>query len=179
MKQKGSVRVAFCGLTAAVSTVVLLLSVVPVSEIGLPALAGALVIPTVIELNRKYALAVYVATAMLALLIVPSWESKLLYIGFFGYYPILKAAAEQQPRLWWGWAIKLLVFNASMVAIYWLLITFLHLDTAAFTIAGVSMPWLILLLGNGVFVLYDIGLSRCIQVYLQKGSPRLRRLFRF
>ena len=179
MKQKSSSRMAFCGLTAAVSTVVLLLSFVPVSEIGLPALAGALVIPTVIELNRKYALSVYIATALLALLMVPSWECKLLYIGFFGCYPILKATLERPANLWWIWITKLAVFNVAMIAIYWLLITFLHLDTAAFTIAGVSMPWLILLLGNGVFVLYDIGLSRCIQTYLQKGSPRLRRLFRF
>ena len=179
MKRKTSGPVALCGMTAALSLLLLLLTIVPVSEMGLPALAGALLMPVVVELGRRYAVAVYGAVSLLALLMVPSWEAKLLYVGFFGYYPILKAVLEHLHSRVTEWALKLLVFNGSVVATYWLLMTFFRLDPTSFTIGGVSMPYVFLSLGNGVFLLYDIGLSRLITSYINVLGPRLRRLFRF
>jgi len=179
MRTAKSGPVALCGMTAALSTLLLLLTIVPVSEIGLPALAGVLLVPTVIELNKKYALSVYAAVSLLALLVVPSWEAKLLYVAFFGYYPILKAILEGLHSRLMEWVLKFVVFNAAIIAAYWVLLTFLHLDPATFELGGVPLPWVFLLLGNGVFLLYDIGLSRIIGAYVHGFGPRLRRLFRF
>ncbi|MBQ9859622.1 MAG: hypothetical protein IJO76_02970 [Clostridia bacterium] len=179
MKNKNGGRVALCGMTAALATLAMLLTVVPVSEIGLPAVAGLLLVPTVVELGRRYALSVYVTVCLLSLLLVPAWEPKLLFIGFFGYYPIVKSLIEALRKPVAEWVIKFALFNGTVVGIYWVLLTFLHLDTAAFTIAGKTVYGLLLLLGNGVFLLYDIGLTRVISHYVAVFSPRLRRLFRF
>ena len=180
MKPNKSGKLAFCGMTAALSVLMLFLTVlVPVSEIGLPALAGVVLIPVVLELGRRAGLTVYAVVSLLALLLVGSWEPKLLYIAFFGYYPVLKAVIEGRCGRVTEWVLKLLVFNVATVAVYWALFTFFSLEADAFTIGGVSLPWVFLLLGNGVFLLYDIGLTRVISAYVRLWSPRLRRLFRF
>ncbi len=179
MNAKKSGPVALCGTTAALSLLLLLLTVVPVSEMGLPALAGALLMPVVVELGRRHALAVYGAVSLLSLLLTPSWEAKLLYIAFFGYYPILKAVLERLPSRAAEWGLKLLIFNGAVAVVYGVFTAFLPFDTSAFTIGGVSLPFVFLLAGNGVFILYDIGLSRLITTYLTVLAPRLRQLFRF
>ncbi len=179
MNTKKSGPVALCGITAAISLLVLLLTVVPVTEIGLPALAGALLMPVVVELGRRYGLLVYAAVSLLALLMVPSWEAKLLYVAFFGYYPLLKSLIERLQSIVWEWVLKLAVFNAAIIVTYACLFSFFSMDAAAFTIAGVSLPWVFLLAGNGIFVLYDSGLTHLITVYITLWGPLLRRLFRF
>lgn len=178
MKKKSG-PVALCGMTAALSLVILALSVIPTAEIGLPAMAGALLFPVVVETSRRHALAVYAAVSLLALLLVVSWEAKLLYIAFFGYYPILKSVIERLSSRVVEWMLKLVVFNVSVVAVYACLLTLFRLDPAMFSIGGVSLPWVFLAAGNGIFILYDIGLSRLIAVYVRVWGPRLRRLFRF
>ena len=83
-------------------------------------------------------------------------EGKALYIAFFGYYPVFKSFIEQRrlPRAA-EWVLKLLVFNTATVAAYLIMLRFFGLDPQSFTIGGVPLPWVFLLLGNGVFVLYD------------------------
>mgnify|MGYP007047903890 CR=1 FL=1 len=176
---RSSGRIALCGITAALSLLFLLLTALPVTEMALPALAGVVLIPVVIELGRRAGLLTYVAVSLLALLVVPSLEGKALYVAFFGYYPIVKALLEsRRPPRALEWTLKLLVFNLATVTTYWLLLTFFALPAETFTIGGVSLPWVFLLLGNGVFVLYDWGLSRLITAYIVHWQPRVHRLIK-
>ncbi len=173
-------RMAFCGVMTALAVLFLLLSAIPITEISLAALAGIVAVPVVIEAGRRAGLFHYIAVALLALLLTPSMEAKALYIAFFGYYSVGKAALESRclPRpLEWG--IKLAVFNGAMITCYWVLLRFAQLETDAFTIGGVSLPWLFLLLGNGVFLLYDWCLTRLIGLYMTRFHARVRHLFRF
>ncbi len=181
MKSKNqSGRLAFCGMVAALMIVILLLgALLPTAEIALPALAGILLIPVVIELGRRAALSVYAVTALLSLLLVPSWEPKLLFAFFFGYYPVLKAVLESHLPRWGEWLCKLAVFNAVTVVAYWVMLRFLGLEADAFTVAGINMPWVFLAAGNVIFVLYDMGMTQLIGTYVTRFSHRLRRLFRF
>lgn len=179
MLQRNSSRIAFCGIAAAVSLGILLLTIVPITEISLAALAGIVGIPVVIELGKKYGILVYAVVSVLSLILVPTLEGKGLYIAFFGYYPVLKAALECRrfPRAL-EWIIKLAVFNAAVILAYWLMLSVFHLDKDAFTIRGISLPVVFLLLGNAVFFLYDRCLSGLIGKYLVKWQPRVRQLFK-
>lgn len=180
MFRRNGGRVAFCGMMTALALVFLALTVILVTEISLAALAGIAGIPVVIECGRRYGLAHYAAVAALALLLVPALEGKVLYIAFFGYYTVLKAWLEQRrlPRAA-EFAAKLAVFNAATVAAYWLMLRFFGLDGESFTIGGVSLPWVFLGIGNGVFLLYDWCLTRLIGRYMAEWHSALRRLFRF
>ena len=177
MKNKSG-KLALGGVMTALALVFLLLSAVPVTEISLAVLAGMAGVPVVIEAGRRAGLLHYVAVALLALLLVPTVEAKGLYIAFVGYYSVLKAVLEgsRLPRPA-EWGIKLAVFNGSMVAAYYIMLTFFHLDSDAFTIGGVSLPWVFLAAGNLVFLLLDWCLTRLIALYMVKWHPRVRRLF--
>lgn len=180
MNKRNGTRIAFCGIAAALSLVILLMTIIPITEISLAALAGIIGIPVVVEFGRKYGLAVYATVSVLALLLIPTLEGKSLYIAFFGYYPVLKSALETRrlPRLT-EWGIKLAIFNIAVIAAYFLMLTVFGLPADSFTIGGVSLPWVFLLLGNGVFFLYDWCLTGLISKYMTAWQPRVRRLFKF
>ena len=94
---KQSSKTALGGIVAALSVALLfMLSVIPFLTYALPAMAGALIILIVIELNKKWAVGVYFAVSLLALLLVPDKESALMYASFFCYYPIFKSVIESK-----------------------------------------------------------------------------------
>jgi len=158
----------------------MLMTIIPTMEIGLPALAGALLILPVIELGVKYGFLCYGATAVVTLLLAPSLEAKMLFILFFGYYPVVKALIERLNSPFLRWGIKLLLFNVTICAAYILLIkVFSAVETDDLSMFGVYLPFILLLVGNGVFWLYDTALTRVITVYLRFWQPRFRKMFRF
>ncbi len=165
----------------ALAVVCLLLTVFPFATYALPAMASVFLMPVVIECGRRWAFTVYIAVALLALLIVPDMEARMLFVAFFGYYPILKSWAERHRRFV-EWLCKLVVFNAAVVAAYAVL-SAVGFSMEVFALPGVSVPLGVilagfLLAGNVVFVLYDIGLSRLLPLYFSRFQPMLRRLFR-
>ena len=179
---KRTARVAWSGLMGALSLVCLLLTVFPFATYALPALASVFLIPVVIECGRRWALAVYAAVALLALLLAPDVEARLLFVFFFGYYPILKSVAESMRRRVLEWLCKLAVFNAAVVAAYAVL-SAIGFSLEEFVVSGVSLPLtgflvVFLVVGNGIFVLYDIGLSRLLPLYFSRFQPLFRRFFR-
>lgn len=180
MNKQTSGKIAFCGIAAALSLVILLMTVVPITEISLAALAGLVGIPVIVECGRKYGMIVYAVVSLLALLLIPTLEGKTLYIGFFGYYPVLKSALEARrlPRVA-EWSVKFAVFNAAVIVAYWLMLTVFSLPADSFTIGGVNLPWVFLLLGNVVFFLYDWCLTGLVTKYMRAWQPRVRRLFKF
>lgn len=179
---KRTARVALGGVLGALSLVCLLLTVFPFATYALPAVASVFLIPVVIECGRKWGLAVYVAVSLAALFITPDLEAKALFIAFFGYYPVLKSKAEAVFSRIIEWIVKLAVFNAAVVASYFVLFR-LGLSAEEFAIAGTDLPLkavllLFLLAGNLIFVLYDITLSRLLPLYFSRLQPRIRRLFK-
>ena len=92
MKKSG--RVALGGMMASLSLVVMLAAYFPYVTYALPALAGCFLVIISIEINKKWAFVVYAAVGALSFLVCEK-EAAVLYIFFFGYYPILKAVFEQ------------------------------------------------------------------------------------
>ena len=180
MKQTS--RVALGGIMGALSLGCLLLTLFPYATYALPALASVFLFPVIIESGKRHGTMVYVATAVLALLITPDLEAKVLYVTFFGYYPLIKSIAESRSQRWLEWVVKLAVFNAAVVTTYFVLIR-LGMPMDDFSLPGVELPLQVilgafLLVGNGVFVLYDVALSRLLPLYFARFQPQLRRLLR-
>lgn len=167
-----TIQVAFCGVIAALSTVIMLIAgVVPVASYALPALAGVFSMVIVMEMQIGWAFAVYGVTAALSILLVPDKSAALLYVIFFGYYPIVKALIE---RIKWkpvAYLVKLAVFNVAVIGAYFIALWLLSLPADAFVIFGVNLPWLLLLIGNGVFILYDFALSGLVLTYYKRLHP--------
>ena len=64
----------------------------------------------------------YVVSSVLGLLVSPLIGNILVYILFFGYYPIVKGIMERIKLRPVEWVLKILVFNAALTAAekqYW------------------------------------------------------------
>ena len=177
---KTSSRIALGGIMGALSLLCLLLTVFPYATYALPALASFFLFPVIIECGKKWGAAVYAATALLALLIVPDIEAKALYVSFFGMYPLLKSVAERVNRVA-EWVIKLAAFNGAAVATYGVLLGLQLVPIADFAVGSLTTPIALAVLlaaGNVVFVIYDLGLTRVLSVYVYRFRPMLRRYFK-
>ncbi len=176
MKQTG--RIALGGILGALALTFLLLTVFPFGTYALPAIAGAVFIPLVVEFGAKSGFLTYAAVSFVCAFIVPDMEARILFIGFFGYYPVLKALLERLGKRWLEWVIKLAVFNISMVLSYLLLIFVFSLDREEFVLFEVYLPYLFLAVGNGVFLLYDKALTNVVTMYIRILHPRIAKTFR-
>ncbi|NLN82557.1 MAG: hypothetical protein GX136_08450 [Clostridiales bacterium] len=175
MKPTG--KVALGGVLAALSLTFMLLTFFPFATYALPAIAGAVLIPFVVEVNAKSAWLVYAAVAILSLFISPDIEAKTLFISLFGYYPILKSLLERIRSRRLEWVLKLAVFNIAVVVSYLLLLFVIGIDADSFGIVGKYAVYAMLAVGNIVFVLYDITLTSLIALYMRTLHPRVFKMF--
>ena len=174
-----SSKTALGGIIAAISVVLMFLtSVIPTLTYAVPAAAGLLLLIMVIEIDKKWATVVYVAVSILSGLLIADKEAATMYIAFFGYYPIIKLPIEKHINRYLCWVVKMIIFNASVLASYFMLIYVFNLsldDFGEFTKIGLILLYIAF---NVVFVIYDIALSRLICAYLNKWQKHFRRIFK-
>ena len=175
---KLSQRVTFCGAVCALAVLILLASYFPYATYALAALAGIVLIPAALELGTRYGLLCYVVTALLAALITPDPEAKVLYVLFFGYYPCLQLRLNLMFNRVLSLVIKELVFNAAVLGGYWFLFNVIGLPADAFTIGDVYLPIVFWIAANAVFVVYDIALCRVTAMYRVRLHPLVRMYFK-
>lgn len=155
----------------------MLLTLFPYATYALAGLAGVMLLPVALECGKSWAFGAYGVVSLLSFLLVPDMESKLLFVLFFGYYPILKLLLDRLKK-GFSWLLKLAVFNAAMVGSYALLLFVFGLEADAFELFGIQIPLVFLLLGNGVFWLYDRVLSGFVVMYISQWRNRIARLWR-
>lgn len=170
MKQNHTLKLAFCGITTALALLFICLGgLIPVMTYAMPALAGVMLIPVVAELGVSWAWPVFAASALLGALLGPDKDAAAIYILFFGYYPIVKAVIERHlHRRSVQLLVKLLLFNAAMAATFAVSVYLLAVPLTAFSIAGVSLPGVLLLLGNVVFLVYDYAVNGVVLFYFHR-----------
>lgn len=174
-----SSKVALGGVAAALS--VLLMCVAGVTSTlvyAIPMLAGALLMVLVIELNPGFATAVYIAVSFLSLLILGNKEAAVMYIAFFGYYPIIKSFLEKYLKNLLCWFVKYVIFNIAMISAYFAVTKIFMISYDDIKGFGKWALPLLLLAGNVIFVMYDILLTRLVTIYLYKWRKYVKRVFK-
>ena len=174
---KKTLKITFCGIIAAFSVVIMLLAYFPYFTYAVPAIAGALTVIIFIEVGAKWSVAVYLVTSLLCLIFAEP-EAKLMYILFFGYYPILKVYIEHIKAKTVQIIVKLAVFNISVLSVYLLFAGIVGISTAEFTKYGTYGLIGLLVLANFTFVLYDLMLVRLTNMYLMKFHSRISKLIK-
>lgn len=184
MKQSG--KVAMGGMLTALSVVILIPSALEIFVYTLPAMAAMLTMFAVIEINKKWAVGIYAATSVLGLLLVPNKEAVVLYAVFFGYYPVIKAIFESKLPKVAEYILKFAIFNVAIVLDFFIMTKIFGMPFEVFMgIEGETGAWvkyivpIMLILGNIVFILFDIALTRIVTVYLRLWQKRFRKMFRF
>lgn len=148
-----------------------LTGLISIGTYALPALSGVLLIAVVVEFGKSWAWPVYIAVSVLSLLLAGDKEAAMLFILFFGYYPILKSQIEKIHNRATVYLLKFAVFNVSMILGFFIGIQLLSVPKDSFTVAGIYLPWAFLLLGNFVFAVYDYALSLLVVSYFQRFHP--------
>lgn len=177
MKKTG--QIAICSMMAALSMVIMLLTgLIPMAEFALPAIAGILLVPVVTEVGWGAGWLTYGAVSLLSLILAPSKECALYYLLFLGCYPLLKSKLEHCRSRVVEWVLKFLIFNILAAGIAALAIWVFAfpgyeelLKDAPLVIAA---GWLFL---NGVFLVYDIAVTRLITGYVRYFRPKYLRKF--
>jgi hypothetical protein len=176
---KQSSKCAVGGIVAALSLVLMIsVAIIPFMTYALPALAGAFIVFVVIEIDKKWAVGVYAAVAILGIFLVPEKEVAVLYLAFFGYYPILKAVIESKTGTVVGWILKILTFEITMIVSYWLMIKFMGVTIDEMDEFGVWAIPMLLGLGTFAFIMYDIAISKLIILYLKRWRKYFKRYFK-
>ena len=154
-------------LFTALGAVILYLgSFFEVIDLTVAATAGLLVLVAVIEMGKRTATLIWLATSLLSLMILPNKFIAVGYALFFGCYPLVKAVAERFATVL-SWAIKLIFALVSMTALV-LLSHFLF----AMPMEGPILMVAFFLLALVTSVIFDIALTKLVTLYLY----RLRRM---
>ena len=170
--ETGASRVALVGVLAALSLIALYLSAVsPTARMGIVAIAGLFPAGAVVSAGLKAGFFCYGAAGLLGLLLVPDKANALLYLLFFGLWPMLKSLLERIPVRPLEWLCKLACFNAAL-SLFWFALRALFLPDPPVWLG--ERTWLLYLAGNLIFVLYDVGLSRLIALVMARMPGRRR-----
>lgn len=174
---KRNTKLTLSAIMAALSATFMLFSYFPYLTYAIPAIAGLFVMVTVIEVNKKWAMLSYFASAVLIFFLAEN-ESKLMYIFFLGYYPVLKAATEGLKNNILEWIIKFLSFNIAVICVYMLFAKLYGISTEDFGILGKYGAFIFLVAGNIVFLLYDIAVSRMAMAYVSVLHPKIKKILK-
>ena len=152
------------GIASALCLLLMMLTIIPIATYTMPALAGMVLIVVVIENGYSTAWMVYAAVGFLSLFICPDKEAAMLFVGFFGYYPILKGKLEKIKKRSLEYLSKFSIFNLAMILNYLVIIYLFGIQDILEDVGplGKFSVVLLLLMGNVVFFVYDIALSRII-----------------
>lgn len=171
-----TVQLAFSSLvTAASAALMFLTGIIPIGTFAIPAFAGILLLPVMIELGAGWAFSVYAAVSFLSFFIVPDREAALCYILFFGCYPLIKSRLERRFSSKVSLLFKLVVFTAAAVLEFWVSVSIFHIPEDSMELFGISYPLLLLLSGEVVFLLYDYTASLLVVEYVKKFSGYVKK----
>ncbi len=174
-----SFKVALGGVTAALSLILMIVAGVTTSLVyAIPMLTGAFLMAIVIEFGKGFAFLEYVAVSIISMLLLGNKEAAVMYVAFFGYYPIIKSFLEKHLKGFVCWIIKYLIFNVAMIVAYFIvseifMISFEDIET----LGKFALP-LLLFIGNILFFMYDILLTRLVSIYIYKWRKSVKRVFK-
>lgn len=169
-----SYKLAFCSIISALSSITMILTgIIPIGTYALPAISGALLLPVIIEVSRKHAFYSYTVTSLLSVILAADKEAVILFILFFGYYPILKSALSKLKFKFLRLIIKFLIFNTTTILSYFIAVNILLIPQDTIVIAGLPLPYFLLIFSNVVFLMYDYSIYVITMMYVLKIHPKL------
>lgn len=167
--KKETKALALAAMLAAAELVLLLLaSVVPTGRLALTAIAGTINIVTLLECGKRYTLLVYIAVSALSAILLPLKLLAVLYIAFFGYYPLVKSLLERLGKLRLEWLLKVLIL---LFALTITVLLYRYGFAGGITLFDNAL-WLVYAGSLVVFVIYDLALTRLVEYYLNRKNKQ-------
>lgn len=113
---KNSKVIAYSGVATALSVVMLFLgSIFWVLGYTMPLVASLVMIILLDSISQKSALLTFVSTSIISFILLNDKECVLLYVLFFGYYPLIRDKINEIKPKFLSYLLKFITFNAAMV----------------------------------------------------------------
>ncbi|MCT4688044.1 hypothetical protein [Vallitalea sp.] len=167
-------RLAYLGILLAINQIILLSSTIFVSNtIIIFALAAILIGVVIIEFNLASGVSFYIASSILALILVPDKIQIITYIAFFGLYSIVKYLIEilinrKNLSVIIEVVLKIVYFNMILVIYYFIIKQFV-------SVLPFNVTWWVIMAGEVFFIAYDYFLGYFLHIYASKIKPRLKK----
>lgn len=174
---KKTAKITLCAMMVALVSVFMLTSYFPYLTYSIPAVAGIFIMIAVIETDKKWAFLSYFASSVIVFFLAEP-EAKLLYIVFFGYYPITKAVLENINNRLIEYVLKFAAFNAAVILAYVVFAEILGVSYGDMNEFGKYTVLILLFGANVIFPIYDIALSRVAGFYMVRVHPSVCKFFR-
>ena len=149
---------ALGGVFAALAVVIMTLGgFIPVATFVCPMFCMSLLRVVTLTCGNRTGWAWYGAVAVLSLLLGPDKEAAAVFL-VIGHYPVWKPVIDRSPL---KWLLKVMFFNGSILALFWVMLHLLGLNelSSGFDGIGVAGMILMLLMGNIIFFMLDKLLS--------------------
>lgn len=172
-----SSQVAMGGIASALCLLLMIMTIIPLSTYTMPALAGIVLIVIVVENGYQTAWMVFAAVGFLSIFICPEKEAAMMFVGFFGYYPIVKGKLEKIKNRFLEYVAKFSLFNIAVVITYSIIIFVFGMNQileemglfGGFTLLAT------LAMANIMFITYDFCLSKIIMAYVDVLRKKIFR----
>lgn len=174
-----SYKTTICGVTASLALVLMLMTYInPFLTYTSPPFAGVLLILIMIEVGYGWAFGTYSAIGILALFLLTDKESAVMFITFFGYYPmlrsVLKRKIKNKPI---RYLCELLIYNAAIALSVVVCMYLFGVDYDDFGDFGRYSFLAAGLMMNIIFVLYDYLVGKLIFAYHLRWKKNLHKIF--
>ena len=165
-----SKRIAECGMICALCVVIMIVgAVLGIGLYASPMFAGLFLIPLGKKYGQKYHLALWLAVSIISFLTVAEIEQNLMFLCFFGCYPILQPHFHKIKTTLLRRLAKGIYFNAVILAVEMLVMYVLVPEAVTFWIMFTFM-----LLFNLTFICYDFVIPR-FELLLNKYVGKFKR----
>ncbi len=152
-------KLVMAGFIVALSTISIYIStILPTGKLFFYALST--MFPAIILKDHQVSLSMvtYIASSIIAIIIIPNKISLIPYLIFFGYYGLIKYFIEKLNNIFFELSLKIIVFNIGIYIIF-IIIRFIMPDL----ISGFKYPLnLIFLIAQILFIVYDYSYSMMI-----------------
>lgn len=178
-------RLTVCALLSALAVVILGLgAIIEVMDISLTMVASFVMLLIFWCYGRGYAFMSFFVTGVLSLLLMPQSFAPWMFLGLFGYYPMVKNGIDKLPKVL-RVIVKLLLVTA-VLAVYLIALYLLTLQGSGslqevFNKAfgdpgeGAWLGYAVLFLTYLAFICYDVLIDRLLIIYRYKWKSRVEK----
>jgi hypothetical protein len=163
-------KIALNGILGALAVICLLLAtVLPTNRLSFYALSSFFIAVSIIESGVRAGWIFYLASSLLALIIVPEKLGIIPYVIFFGLYGLVKYYIEKLDKIIIEYILKFVYFNISAG------IAVLTISSLFGIEMSVKLPWWLLIIAlEIVFLIYDFVYTLFINYYREKLKPKMK-----
>lgn len=174
--QSFSYRIALGGIIASLCMLCMFLTgVIPMFYLLLPMAASGLIYTMALETSTYWGFLTYVAVGVLSIFITPNKDAALVFLLFFGYYPLLRPKMDKSRLRFFSFLLRLALFNAAVLVFFWGSVYLLGADELLESLGdyGKYGGWILLGIANLMFLSYDYIMGAFPTIYRRHLKTRI------